>query len=423
MRFLALFTVTVAACGFPKLPDGPGSGTSDAPASGDSSGTVCAANTPLRCEGNVLVSCNSDGTAEVQQTCNLRCDASTLACENKVAPSNGYAPQLDAAATEPYISITANTSFVLTSDYNATTGTVKVGSQQVKATVVPGANGGPEVLVMSVGSFSIAAGVTLTIMSEYGSPRQVAIMSAGDVSIAGTVLRGASNWIPAGDPCIGAAANAAGADNDVPGGGGGAFGGPGAKGGAILLVTTQTNGGAATGNSTLVPLRSGCPGGGTAGLGAGGAGGGAIQITSGTRINVMGAVGAPGYSGSVNGGGGAGGGILLEAPAVTISGGVYANGGAGGCGSFSQTTTSDGSLSTMPALGGPCSNNQSGGNGGAGTTAPTDGQSLSNTAGTTQYAGGGGGAVGRIRINTLDMTVAGAGATSPPASLGIVAGR
>lgn len=421
MRFVALFTVTIAACGFPKLqPVGEGSG-GDAQGTGDSTGTFCAAATPLRCEGNTLVSCNSAGTAEVQQTCDLRCDASTLACENKVAPSNAYASELDAAATEPNISITTNTTFVVTSDYNATTGTVKVGSQLVKATLVPGA-GGPDVLVMSVGSLSIAAGVTLTAFSESGIEREVAIMSAHDVSIAGTIMRNFSGLASGIDPCTGAASNAAGADNDVPGGGGGAYGGAGAKGGGILLVATQTPGGAATGNSTLVPLRPGCWGGNTAGLGAGGAGGGAIQITSGTQITVAGAIGAPGLGGSVNGGGGAGGGILLEAPTVTISGGLYANGGAGGCGMFSGGT-SDGQLSSMPAPGGPCSNGQSGGNGGANTTAPTDGQTLSNTAGTKQYAGGGGGGVGRIRINTLDMTIAGTGATSPPASLGVVAGR
>ena len=423
MRFVALLTITVAACGFPKLqPVGNGSGTGDG-GGGDSTGSFCAASTPLRCEGNMLVSCNSQGTAEVQESCALRCDASTLVCENKVAPSNGYAPQLDAAATEPNISIAATTMFV-TTDYNASTGTVKIGSQLVKAAVVPNANGGPDVLVMSVGSMTIPAGVTLTILSDGSTWREVAFMSAGDVSILGTLKRAESGLPGSNDPCTGVSSNAAGADNDVPGGGGGAYGGAGAEGGSIVTVTTKTPGGAVTGEPTLVPLRPGCWGGNTAGLGAGGSGGGAIQITSGTHITVSGALGAPGYGGSVNAGGGAGGAILLEAPIVTIAagGGVYANGGSGGCGSFTQSG-SEGDMSTSPALGGPCSNGQSGGNGGAGTTAPTDGQSLANTVGTKQYAGGGGGGVGRIRINTLDMTVAGTGALSPPASLGVVAGR
>ena len=422
MRFVALFTITVAACGFPKLQ--PAGGTDDAHGGSGGSGNLCAASTPLRCDGNTLVSCNSDGTAEVQEACALRCNASPLACENKVAPSNGFAAQLDAAATEPYITITTNTSVDKIIDYNAAAGTVKVGSQLVKATVVPGTNGSPEVLVMSVGSLSVAAGVRLTFQNESGTMRAVAIMSAGDVSIAGTIYEAASGITTGNDPCTGVSSNAAGADNDVPGGGGGGFGTAGAKGAGILLVASAVNGGSATGDPTLVPLRGGCWGGATA-YGGGGNGGGAIQISSGTKITIPagGAIGAPGYGGYVNGGGGAGGGILLEAPVVTIAGGAYANGGSGGCGSFTQGTGTNGDLSTMPAIGGPCDNGQSGGNGAAGTTPPQDGPTLNNNAGVKQYAGGGGGAVGRIRVNTLDMTITGGGTFSPPASFGVIAGR
>jgi len=424
MRLVALFTITVAACGFPKLqPAGEGS-NGDAHGSDGSGNTVCAASTPLRCEGNTLVSCNSDGSAEVQEACALRCNPSPLACENKVAPSNGFAPQLDAAATEPNITITANTTVDKITDYNAAAGTVKVGSQLVKATVVPGSNGAPEVLVMSVGSLSVAAGVTLSLQNESGTMRAVAIMSAGDVSIAGTIYEGASGLTTGNDPCTGVASNAAGADNDIPGGGGAGYGTAGGKGAGITLVASPTNGGSATGNPTLVPLRGGCWGGATA-FGGGGNGGGAIQITSATKITIPagGAVGAPGYGGYLNGGGGSGGSILLEAPVVSIAGGAYANGGSGGCGSFTGSDSSNGNLSTMPALGGPCDNGQSGGNGGTVTTGPQDGPNLANVAGTKQYAGGGGGAVGRIRINTLDMTVAGSGVSSPTPSLGVIAGR
>ena len=249
-------------------------------------------------------------------------------------------------------------------------------------------------------------------------------MSAGDVSIAGTIYEAASGLAGGNDPCTGVASNAAGADNDVPGGGGGGYGTAGAKGAGITLVASQVPGGSATGNPTLVPLRGGCWGGATA-YGSGGNGGGAIQITSGTKITIPagGAVGAPGYGGYLNGGGGAGGGILLEAPTVTIAGGAYANGGSGGCGAFTGSFSSNGDLTTTPAPGGPCDNGQYGGNGAAGTTPPQDGPNLANVAGTKQYAGGGGGAVGRIRVNTLDMTITGNGTFSPPASFGVIAGR
>src|SRR3569832_2238409 len=207
MRFVALFTLTVAACGFPKLQ--PAGGTDDAHGGSGGSGNLCAASTPLRCDGHKLVSCNSDGTAEVQEACALRCNASPLACENKVSPSNGCASQLDAAATEPYITITTNTSVDKIIDYNAAAGTVKVGSQLVKAPEVPGTNGSPEVLVMSVGSLSVAAGVRLTFQNESGTMRAVAIMSAGDVSIAGTIYEAASGITTGNDPCTGVSSNAA----------------------------------------------------------------------------------------------------------------------------------------------------------------------------------------------------------------------
>ncbi len=394
---------------------GNGSGSDD---SGGGGG--CTANEALRCDGINLVSCNSDGTGEVMTACSLRCNATSHACENKVAPSNAYAAQLDAAATEPALNLTANTSVVVTTNYNPTAGTFSFGPNLTyKAALVPGANGGPEVVVVSMNSLSIAANVKLTISSESAVNRQIAFMSAGDVSIAGTIERGPSGAFNTADGCNSAPTTGTGADPDYPGSGGGGFGTAGGAGGAVGAAGGA--GGTTSGDVALVPLRGGCKAGNTGSIGGGGSGGGAIQITSATSITISGAITAPGYGGSVNAGGGSGGAILLEAPTVTISGGVYANGGAGGCGEFSSGN--NGSASTQPAAGGPCNNGHSGGNGGAGTTAPTAGDSLTNVGGTQQYAPGGGGAVGRIRINTLSATVAGTGAQSPPASIGSIGTR
>jgi hypothetical protein len=47
-----------------------------------------------------------------------------------------------------------------------------------------------------------------------------------------------------------------------------------------------------------------------------------------------------------------------------------------------------------------------------------NGDAKANASGTQDYAGGGGGGVGRIRINTRDMTISGSGKQSPAASLG-----
>jgi hypothetical protein len=389
--------------------------------SDDGASVACTASATLRCEANTLVSCNADGTAEVQRACGLRCDPTALACEDKVDPSNGFAAELDGAATEPSVNITANTNVDMDNGFNAANGTLAVGTLQVKAVLVGGTGGAPSVIVISVGGLSVAASSTLTFGGQPGAPA-IAIMSAGDVSIDGTLVVINAGSMTGNDPCMGASTAAAGADNDNPGGGGGGFAQPGGVGGAVLLVANGGAGGANSGTAPLIPLRGGCSGGKNP-FGGLGVGGGAIQITSGTRIVVAGAIGANGLGGAVSTGGGSGGGILLEAPAVSLTGGAYANGGGGGCGSFSGSVGANGDLSTTPALGDICTNGVHGGSGGAGTTAPTNGGTKTNTAGTTDYAGGGGGAVGRIRINTLDMTITGSGAQSPSASLGTIVGR
>lgn len=399
-------------------PDGGGGGDD-----GNGSNDMCEASSALRCDGDVLVSCNDEGTAEVQTPCELRCDATALTCKDNVDPSNGFAAQLDAAAAEPALNVTQQTSVNVASDFNASAGTLKVGSQQVKAALVPGANGAPDVLVVSVNSLSIAPNVVLDFNTTSGMWRALAIMSAGDVSIAGTIKVGPIVQLAGNDPCKGAASSAAGADNDYPGGGGGGFAQPGGNGGSVTGVGNGAQGGTATGNPTLIPLRGGCPGG-TNPFGGGGPGGGAIQITSASQITISGAIGAPGYGGIAGGGGGAGGGILLEAPVVSVTGGVFANGGGGACGNYNPVSQGmEGTFSTTPALGDQCPNGRRGGNGGAGTTPPLNGDSVGNASGTQDYAAGGGGGVGRIRINTLDMTIQGTGAQSPPASLGIIGTR
>lgn len=409
MRFtsMAASCVVMLACG-------------EVPSTPDAQLAVCEASQALRCDGSTLVSCNADGTAEEQRPCNVRCDPVARACEDSVDPSNGFAAELDAAGSEPALEITQETTVDTTGDFNATKQLLKVGDQLVAATLVAGTNGAPDVVVISVSSFSIAAGVTLTTTP---GPRALAIMSAGDVTIAG-VLEARAGGTDGSDPCVGASQPAV-DGNDYPGGGGGGFGTPGASGGAITPAALGGAGGDATGTPTLIPLRGGCRGGNDPanGIGFGGHGGGGLQITSSTRIEVAGAINAPGLPGEGSAGGGAGGGILLEAPSVTVTGGLFANGGGGGCGYEQPTAGQPGQLSTTPASGGICAaGSVRGGNGGAGTTPPTEGSSIAQSAG-TEYAGGGGGAVGRIRINTVDMTVEGNGTQSPAASVGPIAGR
>jgi hypothetical protein len=129
---------------------------------------------------------------------------------------------------------------------------------------------------------------------------------------------------------------------------------------------------------------------------------------------------------SGNAGGGSGGGILLEAPKVVVASGaaIVANGAGGGSvGGAGE----DGSLNGFPADGGPATPPRwgSGGEGGVRGTAAAIGASVSSPElDDLYYAGSGGGAVGRIRVNVptpLDFSAA--GTVSPAASVGTLATR
>jgi hypothetical protein len=218
----------------------------------------------------------------------------------------------------------------------------------------------------------------------------------------------------------------AGNDSD----GGGAGGSAGTPGGAGSGNPRSGVAGAACNAPTLEPLIGGS-GGGAGGVfgdvrigGAGGGGGGALQITSATEIEVLGGVDAGGGGGENGrtappagstdwgggGGGGAGGAILLEAPRVSISGLVTANGGGGG-GDVGAGTGQRGTASALPATGGD--GVIAGGAGCAALAAATAGADI--TGG--RDAAGGGGGCGRIRINTSGAPAI-TGTISPPPTIG-----
>ena len=114
-------------------------------------------------------------------------------------------------------------------------------------------------------------------------------------------------------------------------------------------------------------------------------------------------------------------GVLLEAPSVSVAGGLFANGGGGGCGGFSCGEPA--TMSTTPAPGDDICDQATGGNGAAGDLQATVGGNVTGTAGATDRAGGGGGGFGRIRVNSLDGAIEGTPVLSPDASVGQVAGR
>lgn len=304
-----------------------------------------------------------------------------------------------------------------------------------------------DLAVFCVASIDLPDGVTWD--TDPAFDWAIAIVSAGDVDIDGTVTvggGGASDGIggaggPGGfagaalapeqkdglggaGPCPGSGGVMEVDDNIAigSGGGGGGFAGAGGPGGAGDSDQDPLGGGggAVCTNALLTPLFGGS-GGGSGGDGScdgrcgwpGGGGGGAIQIASRTTINVAGEInagGGTGYGygndigGTLNdvhdrgggGGGGAGGGILLEAPVVGLAGvSLVVDGGNGGC-------DGDGHGSGRCA-GGEAPEGSPDGDGTPGTGA-SDGAIAGEAGGRAEGmgddgGGGGGGGGGTVRIN------------------------
>ncbi len=198
------------------------------------------------------------------------------------------------------------------------------------------------------------------------------------------------------------------------GGAGGSFTGKGGNGGSA------SGGGAGgqpvNGITSITELRGGCPGqdGDGGGKGTRGHGGGAVYLIAvnriditGPGINAAGEGGAPGAaSGGISsgaGGGGAGGVIGFDAPTLTCSSLILANGGGGGEGSgvnASGTAGADPSTTASAiggtggsSIGGDGGNGSSGAAGGAGAS----GKNGSTLSGTDGGGGGGGGGAGLIK--------------------------
>lgn len=182
-----------------------------------------------------------------------------------------------------------------------------------------------------------------------------------------------------------------------PGGGQGGLNG-GAGGGGHCGVGGAGGkgaGGKAYGKATNIPLLGGSSGGGAEARG--GAGGGAIQIVAGGSIEVsgLGLIDVAGGGGSDgDSGGGAGGAMLLEAPVVSVFGTLAANGGAGA----GSERGGNGSADNVAAKGGTAGFSWLGIGGDGGADTSIDGKPGIPTA--SAHPGGGGGGVGRIRINT-----------------------
>ncbi|MDP3498991.1 MAG: hypothetical protein Q8S33_01610 [Myxococcales bacterium] len=199
------------------------------------------------------------------------------------------------------------------------------------------------------------------------------------------------------------------------GAGGAGHASSGGAGGAVPALLAGAGGSAYGSPESLIlePGSRGGRGGRSACVVRGGGGGGALQLFAGRRlvVNEGGAITVGGGGGedvcepcrrvSFEGGGaggGSGGTLLLQSPVMELRGVLAANGG-GGSGTCDRRSSAgaDGLESDRPAPGGagrgpPCCGE--GAPGGAGTTPPGVGGEGG------AMAGGGGGAVGRVRIVT-----------------------
>jgi hypothetical protein len=342
------------------------------------------------CTGDQLTTCDAGGTSETSTTCALGCATDGTRCQS-FEPSNGLGPALTAAANEPAVTIPDGATI------NTDTGEVKnSGGIAIPVNSLSVAQGSGTIRALIGASFSIG-----DIVVTGNSP--LAIVSVGEVTLNG-VLDASAN-VSGNGPGAQLTAPCAGHPGDSGGGGGGNATDGGAGGLPGNAMNPRAAGGAA--QAGFEPLLGGCPGGaltsGASIVSDGGGGGGGVQIVSLSTITIAGGVdiggGGGGYDG---GGGGAGGNVILEAPGISFSGGgIFANGGSGGaCSAAGNDATRD----MTPAAGvGPCGGSVAdrpyGGPGGTVSSAPgAGGRTLQGS------SGGGGGAVGRVRIATRDGT-------------------
>jgi hypothetical protein len=286
---------------------------------------------------------------------------------------------------------------------------------------------GTMLVIYHLSELSVASASTLDLLDAPGVAGLIFAVE-GNVTLGGRIITATGANDPThcatskGEDGVMSTLNSAGAGG---GGGGGAAaaGGDGTDGAASGFGVHGARGALVASAASLAPLRGGCAGGRGAkifngqGTGTvGGRGGGAIQIAARGTITITGEIDAAGrgggtssHAGEGGGGGGAGGGVLLEAPGVTISGRVCADGGSGAQGGGAGVAGVAGTTSPcIVTAGAVTSNNGSsaGGNGGVGGYAGAPGGGVAGAATTGGQnagggGGGGGGAVGWIRIHAM----------------------
>lgn len=351
------------------------------------------------CRGDEAIVCNPRGDNFDVVPCENGCDPvsgcqacreGSLDCEPRIVPLF-IGTQCEAIATTEEVRFDATATFDTSVDTNC-------------GEIIEQTNGLSICLVRAQRIF-VDGAATLSVTGS----RALALVADSDLLIEGKIdasAVGSANGPGGGLKFSGTAAA------DISGGGGAGFATAGAGGGSETTTGAGGSGGQAEPNPLLGTelvggtrpsrARQSAPA-------AGGAGGNVTLVACRGNAQVTGYIdvsGGGGSGGSTDGvhkysgaGGGSGGFILIQGREVTITGGLYANGGAGGGGMSSAgvagTKGNDGSPTTSPASGGnPATGGGRGGNGGA--SDPPGGGAPPMTAGAN--AGGGGGSAGFIQL-------------------------
>ncbi len=378
------------------------------------------------CTNGTVASCDANGTVTGSQVCPLGCFEDQPRCRD-IDPSNGLGQFVDMVVGPPGLDLTDAV-------FETSTGNVIVNATtmvSVPSFLVPATGDGPALRVFVVQSLHLKGATAIRSGGPGPGPRvsppgaAFAVVSLGDIRIEGTVGVEASAGSAVTGCTVGKGAQFTEQDGRhvSSGGGGGGNASAGGLGGAIaglISPLAPAVNGQVSGTAPLEPLRGGCSGGFVATVnGSFPSGGGAVQLSSATRIAIDGMLDVRGTNvfdfdqdGTTQGGGGAGGSVLLEAPEIALgaSARVLATGsnGAQGCDTPFVFCT----------LGGAGATNTTVATNGGDITAP-------GPAANGAFSGGGGGGLGRIRINTPDQafTISSAAVTDGTLTTGVLKTR
>lgn len=356
------------------------------------------------CTNDKVATCDANGVVTIAEECSFGCATDGPRCLELV-PSN----LLDDVLTPNAFDIDLDLSGTVT--IHVDDGSID-GAPPHASFLIPAPATGAAIRVFFAKTIRLG---NVTVVAANATSPAIAFRARDAIFVEGTLAVSSNTMFAPGamynTECVGGpgaySPNSPFAGVASGGGGNATSGGAGGAVSAKIIVPEEASApGGVFGTDELVPLRGGC------GVRNATAGGGAVQLSAGKRIVLNGAIDVRGGAGGrkpqsgdvIPQGGGAGGGVLLEADTIEIASTarVLATGGSG------ASKQADGvqSINASPALGAACSlpNCGRGGDGASPSTEAQDGGDALNVD-QTMYTGGGGGGLGRLRINTGDGTM------------------